>query len=244
MRKSFTILLVFAAVGGLATYLVAGEGATEPTAWNMEASIIEACSCPMFCQCYFNPSPAAHGDHGGDSSHFCRFNNAFRLNGGNFGATDLTGAKFWVAGDLGSDFSTGKMDWAVLHFDAAVTPEQREGIGLILGKVYPVEWQSFVIGADAPMEWMADKDHAKATLGGGEMAEVVLHRMPGMSDDPVVIHNLRYWGLPRNEGFVLMPNEVEAYRVGDKAFEFKGTNGFMISFALSSEDVEAASAGT
>jgi hypothetical protein len=76
------------------------------------------------------------------------------------------------------------------------------------------------------------------------MAEVVLHRMPGMSDDPVVIHNLRYWGLPRNEGFVLMPNEVEAYRVGDKAFEFKGTNGFMISFALSSEDVEAASAGT
>jgi hypothetical protein len=51
-----------------------------------------------------------------------------------------------------------------------------------------------------------------------------------------VIKNLKYWGAPRNNGFVLMPNEVEAYRVGDKPFEFKGTNGFMITFDINSKD--------
>src|SRR5262249_14872341 len=87
--------------------------------WSMNASIIEACSCPMFCQCYFNAQPAAHGRHAGHShgeggEHFCKFNNAFKINQGSYGNTKLDGAKFWVAGDLGGDFSKGQMDWAAL----------------------------------------------------------------------------------------------------------------------------------
>jgi hypothetical protein len=57
-----------------------------------------------------------------------------------------------------------------------------------------------------------------------------------------VIRNLPYWGVPRHDGFVLMPNEVEAYRAGPKAFEFKGTNGFMITWDISSKDVPAKTA--
>jgi hypothetical protein len=38
-----------------------------------------------------------------------------------------------------------------------------------------------------------------------------------------------------------MPNDVEAYRLTDKAFEYKGTNGFMITFDISSKDVPAES---
>ena len=60
-----------------------------------------------------------------------------------------------------------------------------------------------------------------------------------MTEEPVVIRNLRYFGAPRNTGFVLMPNEVEAYRVGPKAFEFKGSNGFMITYDITSKDVKA-----
>lgn len=63
---------------------------------------------------------------------------------------------------------------------------------------------------------------------------------PGMTPDPVVIKNLKYWGVPRNDGFVLMPNEVEAYRAGDKPFEFRGTNGFMITVDITSKDVQPA----
>jgi hypothetical protein len=206
----------------------------------MNATIIEACSCPMFCQCYFNPEPAAHhadASHG-KAEHFCRFNNAFKVNKGSYGNVNLDGIKFWVAGDLGSEFTKGEMDWAELTYDPSVTKEQREAVQNILMHVYPVTWGSFTIGKDADMEWQYTKDKAVAKMNGGKTAEVVLNRFPGNTDEPVVIKNLRYWGVPRNEGFVMMPNEVQAYRVGSKPFEFKGTNGFMITFDMNSVDAE------
>jgi len=52
-----------------------------------------------------------------------------------------------------------------------------------------------------------------------------------------VLKNVRYWGTPRNDGFIMMPNEMEAYREGPKAYEFKGTNGFMLTFDMNSKDV-------
>ncbi|MEO6461846.1 MAG: hypothetical protein ABIP29_02110, partial [Candidatus Eisenbacteria bacterium] len=61
----------------------------------------------------------------------------------------------------------------------------------------------------------------------------------GNTDDPIVIHNLKYWGVPRNDGFVLMQNAVESYKGGDKPFEYKGTNGFMITIDMDSKDVAA-----
>ena len=224
-------VLVLAAVGQ-------AQAEQPPAAkWSMKASIIEACSCPMFYQCYFNTKPSAHGGHEGHDMRFCRFNNAFQVASGRYGETSLDGAKFWVAGDLGDEFSDGEMDWAVLTFDPSVSPAQREGIRVILGRVYPVKWKSFTEAVDVPISWMPGADRAEAKLDGGKAAEVVLTRAQGMTSAPIVIHNLKYWGVPRNEGFVLMPNEVEAYRVGEQAFEFKGTNGFMITFDITSDDV-------
>jgi hypothetical protein len=57
-----------------------------------------------------------------------------------------------------------------------------------------------------------------------------------MTREPIVIRNLPYVAAPRNDGFVLMPNEVEAYRVGPNAFEFKGTNGFTLTVDVNSND--------
>jgi hypothetical protein len=133
------------------------------------------------------------------------------------------------------------MDWAVLHFDSAVTREQRAGIQAMLAQIYPVKWNSFTVGADAPMEWSYDKDRAVAKLDNGNLAEVVLKRWQGNTDEPIVIKNLKYWGVPRNEGFVLMPNEVNALRKapeGKKPYVFKNSNGFMITFDIKSEDVK------
>jgi hypothetical protein len=229
-------VLVLALAAAAASLVIAQEQKKAPD-WSMNATIIEACSCPMFCQCYFNPAPSGHHDHAsGGEKHFCKFNNAFRVNKGNYGDTKLDGAKFWVAGDLGGDFTKGQMDWAVLTFDPAVTPAQREGIVAAMGKLYPVKWNSFTVAKDAPMEWQYDKKMAVAKLDGGKAAEVVLMKGPGMDDASPVIKNLKYWGAPRNDGFVLMPNKVEAYRAGDKPFEYAGTNGFMITFDLNSKD--------
>src|SRR4030095_3723751 len=135
---------------------------------------------------------------------FCRFNNAFRVNRGQFGDVKLDGAKFWLGGDLGGDFSKGEMQWAVLTFDPSVTKEQREGIQAILGHVYPVKWGSFTVAKDAAVEWTATRDRAEAKLNAGKSAQVLLKRNQGMTDEPIVIKNLKYWGAPRNDGFVLM----------------------------------------
>src|ERR1700682_335821 len=130
MKKLIAGVFICIAVGVWA----AEQSAKTSSEWAMNASIIEACSCPMFCQCYFNSSPAGHGGHEGhgEGGHFCKFNNAYKVNHGHAGSVKLDGAKFWVAGDLGSDFSKGQMDWAVLTFDSAVTQEQREAIKPIL----------------------------------------------------------------------------------------------------------------
>lgn len=215
----------------------------DPT-WDFNATVIEACSCPMFCPCFFKPQPAGHpsrhGGHGeehGEMEHFCRFNIAYHVNEGSYNGVSLNDVEYWFAGDLGADFSEGKTEWAALTFDPAVTEEQREGIKSILSNIYPLEWKSFEVAEDADMKWEATNDKAVASLDNGNTAEIVLQRQPGMTDEPVVIQNIRYTMVPRNDGIILMPNVIEAYKVGDKAFEFKGSTGFMVTLDMTSEDL-------
>ena len=251
--RLFLLALAVSCLALAGTLLVANaKEATKPVKpWAMNATVIEACSCPMFCQCYFSTAPASHSmagmkgmaGHEGQAEAYCKFNNAYKVNRGTYNGTSLAGAKFWVAGDLGSDFGDGEADWAVLTFDPSVTPAQREGIGMILGKVYPVKWASFAMGTDAPIVWThrPGSDEAHATLDGGKAAEVILKNSVNKNaSGPVVIRNLKYFGVPRNDGFVLMPNTVEAYRLGEKPYEFKGTNGFMITLDINSKDVAPA----
>src|SRR5438094_382441 len=151
MRRAVFTSSFFAAMFLICAAARAEEKSAEPE-WAMNATIIEACSCPMFCQCYFDTKPAAHGAKAGHEGHagmsgemFCKMNNAFRVNSGNYGQTKLDGAKFWVAGDLGGDFSKGEMEWAYLVFDPAVTKEQREGIKTALGHLYAVKWKDVIV---------------------------------------------------------------------------------------------------
>ena len=210
--------------------------ASSAADWAINATAIEACSCPHFCMCYFNSHPAAHHE-AGKTEHFCKFNNAYKVNKGHYGSTDLTGAKFWLSGDLGGDFSQGQMERALVTFDKAATPEQRQALGEILGHVFPVKWKSFQT-AEGEIAWTFDKDQAHATLDGGKTAEIKLKRFQGMTDEPAVLKNVKYWGTPRNDGFVMMPNELETYK-GPNGYEFKGTNGFMLTFDMTSKDIPA-----
>ncbi|HXF05736.1 MAG TPA: hypothetical protein VNM72_10025 [Blastocatellia bacterium] len=87
----------------------------------------------------------------------------------------------------------------MLILDRSTTREQREAVQKILGYVYPVKWDSFTVGADGTMRSYT-KDSVVAELDGGKTAEVVLRRHPGNTVQPEVIHNLCYWGVPRNDG--------------------------------------------
>src|SRR6267378_802121 len=181
MKRVFLLVLSVCCGLVLAGALLAADKPAANKAWAFNATVIEACSCPMFCQCYFSTSPASHsmadmpGMEGkGHDEAYCKFNNAYKVNKGTYNGVSLAGAKFWVACDLGTDA--------------------------------PIVW-----------EHNMGSDEAHATLDGGKAAEVTLkssvaHNAAG----PTVIKNLKYFGVPRNDGFVLMPNTVEAYRIGDK----------------------------
>src|SRR5437667_395061 len=80
-----------------------------------------------------------------------------------------------------------------------------------------------------------------AKLDDGKAAEIVLKRNQGITDEPIMLKNIRFWGAPRNEGFAMMGNEIEAYRVGDHPFEHKATNGFTVTIDINSQDVAAKS---
>ena len=60
MRKSLLAIVIVS----VAMFLLIGATTTKtaPQAWSMNGTIIEACSCPMFCQCYFNSEPAGHSE--------------------------------------------------------------------------------------------------------------------------------------------------------------------------------------
>lgn len=119
MRSVLLALSVFSLM-----FVGAGPAALTATPeWSMNAIIIEACSCPMFCQCFFNMQPVHHAeDHSGHGAgRYCLGNLAYRVNKASYEGTKLDGAKFWIVGDLGSDFSKGETEWAILTFDPSDT---------------------------------------------------------------------------------------------------------------------------
>ena len=145
----------------------------------------------------------------------------------------------WNGASLSPSVAAGQTEWAEVTFDPSVTKEQRDAIaGALLGPVYPWKWKSFTVGTDAPVEWTAGTDRAVAKLDGGKGGEIVLaHNPTAMNAEPTVIKNLKYFAAPRNDGFVLMPSQSIAYRRGMNQFEYKNTNGFMITVDVASTDV-------
>jgi hypothetical protein len=85
----------------MALALVAPLGrADEPKEWAMNATIIEACTCPMFCQCFFNEKVAGHHDHAtGQMKHYCKGNLAFKITAPPISAGPSSGwPAIWASG--------------------------------------------------------------------------------------------------------------------------------------------------
>ena len=72
----------------LITLSVAAAAADVP--WQARLKYIEACTCNLFCPCFFNKQ-AAH-KHSGAA--MCNFNMGTVVEKGKYGDVDLTGMKF------------------------------------------------------------------------------------------------------------------------------------------------------
>lgn len=187
--------------------------------WAVKADYIEACSCNLFCQCYFATSP-----EGGE---FCEFNNAVKIREGHVGDTKVDGLKFWLSGDLGGDFSKGEMKSAVVTFDKGTTDAQKQAIVFLVNKIYPVKWGK-VVTDEQPITWERDGNNGHAMLGDGTIGDVKLTGVVGQDGKLAVIHNLKYWGADSNQGFELAHSDHH-YKGNGFDYDEHNKNGFFIT---------------
>jgi hypothetical protein len=192
--------------------------------WSIKADYIEACSCHLFCSCYFNTGP--------EGAHHCEFNNAIKVASGNVGGVKVDGAKLWMSGDLGGDFSKGEMKGAVITFDPSVTPKQQEALKFLIGKIYPVKWGNVQVDK-APITWEMNGMDAHAKLGTA--GEVTLKGVKGPDGKQSVLQNVAYWGAQKNDGFKLAKSEHH-YKGHGYDYKYADRNGFMISIESSGSD--------
>ena len=208
-----------------------GAWGAEPQ-WQVKLQYIEACSCDLFCPCYFND----HASHQGTGEHSCTFNNVARVEYGKYGDVDLTGLKVWLSGDLGPEWATkGKAGWLVATFEPSATQKQKDAMMAILSKVYPVEWASAQFDT-SNITWKISPDGktAEARMENGK-GEVKLTRFGGAdAAQPAQVRNVRYFGATWNSPFNLYHSEHH-YKGFGKEYSLKKANGFTITVEMTSD---------
>ena len=235
MPRRVRILMVALFVISVGLLTIVGTIASSSAPKNdfeITSTYIEACSCDMFCPCYFNTHSTNHmgmGEHHMDE-HFCRANLVFKVDKGYYKDVKLDGAKVWLSNDLGSDWSTGKDSWAVLTYDSSVTSAQKAALDDIIAQLYPFHW-TWLKTDTAPFSWNIDTKTGVATAKREDgTAEVVLERVKGdKAGEEIVMKNLHYWNAQSNDGFRMWKSKTERYEGHDQKFDYSGTNGFLIT---------------
>jgi len=232
-RVLLAAVLVLAA--GLIYFSTNAQEKSSKADFEITASYIEACSCDMFCPCYFNMHATEHMDEHHMDAQFCRANLVLKVDMGHYKETKLDGAKVWLGSDLGSDWSTGKDSWLVANFDPSVSKEQEAALLDVLTQLYSaIPFQKKGVSHTA-FSWEVDTKsgvaHAKMADGKGE---VVLERVAGSKPgEEVVMHNLKYWSAQSNDGFRMWKSKHEAFEGDGHKFAYDGTNGFLITIHYS-----------
>lgn len=215
-RPMFLLGLVVLAAAALVS---SAPGAPAPgTPWSLDASYIEACSCHLFCPCYFN----AQAEHP-----YCEFQMAVRVNDGMVGDVPLKGARFWLSGDLGEKWGTEhKSPWLVVTFDPAVSQAQRDALVKILPKLYPTEFGKVEVD-ESKISWSVRAGEARAKLANGK-GEMVLERFAGADGGRAVLSNVKYWAAAKNHGFVMYKSKVHRWDGFGHKFSYSDRNAFTI----------------
>jgi hypothetical protein len=213
MKALPMVVLVFT----LAVSLGAAPG--EPS-WRMKADYVEACSCHLFCPCYFNK----HAEHP-----MCEFNMAVNVREGHSGNVDLANAKYWLTGDIGDKWATEKKGtWVAVSFDPKTTQAQRDALAPIILKTYGLEWGELKV-QEAPIEIHQSGDIIEAKLAHGQQAYLKLRREPGADGKGVVLKNVNYFNAVRNDGFELYKSIEHRADVEGHHFSYSDRNAFLIT---------------
>jgi Protein of unknown function (DUF1326) len=194
-------------------------------AWKMKADYVEACSCHLFCPCYFRDSHGhKHAEHP-----FCEFNMAVAVREGYSGNVDLSNTKYWLTGDLGDKWGTEKKaKWVVVSFDPKTTQAQRDALAPIILKTYGLEWGELKV-QEAPIDIRQSGEIVEAKLADGQLAYMKLQREPGVDGKGVVLKNVKYFDAVQNDGFQMYKSIEHRADVAGHQFSYADHNAFLIT---------------
>ncbi len=212
--------LPLAGTGLVLALAVSLAAAPEASSWRMKADYVEACSCHLFCQCYFNK----HAEHP-----VCEFNMAVTVREGHSGNVDLANTKYWLTGDIGDRWGTEKKaTWVTVSFDPKTTPAQREALAPIILKTYGLEWGELKV-QEAPIEIHQSGDIVEAQLADGTQAYMKLKREPGKDGKGVLLKNVNYFNAVQNDGFQLYKSLEHRADLNGHQFSYSDRNAFLIT---------------
>lgn len=212
--------LPLAGTGLMLALAVSLAAATGGPSWRMKADYVEACSCHLFCPCYFNK----HAEHP-----MCEFNMAVNVREGHAGNVDLANAKYWLTGDIGDKWATEKKgSWVTVSFDPKTTQAQRDALAPIILKTYGLEWPELKV-QEAPIEIHQMGDIMEAKLTDGTQAYMKLKREPGADGKGVVLKNIKYFNAVQNDGFQLYRSIDDRANVSGHEFSYSDRNAFLIT---------------
>jgi len=207
-------------VGLILVLAVSLAAAPAGPAWRMKADYVEACSCHLFCPCYFNK----HAEHP-----MCEFNMAVTVREGHSGDVNLANAKYWLTGDLGDKWGTEKKgSWVTVTFDPATTKAQRDALAPIILKTYGLDWPELKVEEGA-IEIHQSGDIVEAKLADGKQAYMKLKREPGADGKGVVLKNVKYFGASQNDGFQMYKSIEHRADVNGHQFSYSDRNAFLIT---------------
>jgi len=220
MKRVWASLLTLAVAVGLAV-----AAAPAGPAWKMKADYVEACSCHLFCPCYFKDSQGhKHAEHP-----FCEFNMAVTVREGHSGNIDLANTKYWLTGDLGDKWGTEKKaNWVMVSFDPKTTQAQRDALAPIILKTYGLDWGELKV-QEAPIEIRQSGDIVEAKLADGQRAYMKLQREPGVDGTGVVLKNVKYFDAVQNDGFQMYKSIEHRADVAGHQFSYSDRTAFLIT---------------
>ena len=220
MKRICASFLILAIAVGLAV-----ASAPAGPSWTMKADYVEACSCHLFCPCYFKDSQGhKHAEHP-----FCEFNMAVTVREGHSGNIGLANAKYWLTGDLGDKWGTEKKaKWVTVSFDPNTTQAQRDALAPIILKTYGLEWGELKV-QEAPIEIRQSGDIVEAELADGQQAYMKLQREPGVDGKGVVLKNVKYFDALQNDGFQMYKSMEHRANVAGHEFSYSDRNAFLIT---------------
>ena len=194
--------------------------------YQLEGSLLEACSCNVLCPCWIGEDP----DKG-----VCDTFLFYRIDRGNIRGVDVSGLCIGGVAHIPGNILKG--NWKVaLYVDERATPQQKEAlVNAWAGKLGgPLADLAQLIGEvlgvySAPIEFRLDK--GKGTLKVGSIVEAEMEPYADKNGNPTTLHNSIFSTIPGSPAYIAKA-AYHRVNIPQHGFQwsFQGMNAIQGSF--------------